>query len=311
MQRSCFLFLLMLTSSFIWSCEEDIAINIPAGEEQMVVQGYIEQGASPFVLLTRSVPVFSGVDPAQLAATFVTGARVSVSHGGQTYLLNEVKVQDLPIAEQQIFAEQFGINLQTIPPEKNIPLTVYTTAGLKGALQQQYDLHIEVAGQVLTATTTIPRVTPVDSLWFRPHPVAAQDSLVTLWYRYSDPAGLGNNIRYFTRRNGGAFYPGYFTSVLTDEFVNGRTIDFPLERGWPKSVKVDVDTYSYFRRGDTVELKWAALDYPHYQFWFTLEADRASNGNPFGFPTTIRSNINGGLGIWGGYAVSRHVVISK
>jgi hypothetical protein len=53
------------------------------------------------------------------------------------------------------------------------------------------------------------------------------------------------------------------------------------------------------------------VDYPHYQFWFTLEADRASNGNPFGFPTTIRSNINGGLGIWGGYAVSHHTVTSK
>ncbi|MDQ3291582.1 MAG: DUF4249 family protein, partial [Bacteroidota bacterium] len=157
----------------------------------------------------------------------------------------------------------------------------------------------------------IPNLTPVDSLWFIPHPNPKNDSLVTLWYRYQDPDTLGNNVRFFTSRNREPFYPGYQTSVLTDEFVNGRIIDFPLDRGHPKSEKVDLETYSYFKRGDTVRLKWSAIDYQHYQFWFTMEADRASNGNPFGFPTTVRSNINGGLGIWGGYGVSRHTVISR
>lgn len=310
MPRIWFILGLVWLGGWGTGCEENIPLTIPAGEEKLVVQGYMEQNAPPFVLLSRSLPAFSSSEPATLAA-LIHGAAVTITQGGRIYALSEVLVRDLPMAQQRIFAEQFGIDLKKLDPESNIPLYVYTTAELKGAPRQQYHLRIETAGQVLTAVTSIPNPSPLDSLWFVPHPNPANDSLVTLWYRYHDPDTLGNNIRYFTRRNREPFYPGYFTSVLTDEFVNGRIINFPLERGWPKSTKVEDETYRYFGRGDTVQVKWAALDYLHYQFWFTLEADRASNGNPFGFPTTIRSNIQGGLGIWGGYGVSKHTVISK
>lgn len=292
-------------------CEEDIELNIATGEEQLIVQGHIEQEAPPLVFLTRTVPVFAGTEPAKLAAAFVHGATVTVNHGSQSVTLREILVRNLPAAQQQVFAEQFGIDLATVNNSLNIPFSVYTTPDLKGELGQPYGLRIEAEGKILTATTTIPHRAPLDSLWFAPHPNPANDSLVTLWYRYHDPDTLGNNIRYFTSRNREPFYPGYYTSVFTDDFVNGQYINFPLERGHPKSARVDNDTYSYFQRGDTVQVKWAAVDYPHYRFWFTLEADRASNGNPFGFPTTIRSNINGGLGIWGGYAISKHVVVSR
>lgn len=305
------LFLLVSAGLLGSGCEKDVAINIPAGEEQLIVQGHIEPQAPPFVLITRTVPVFSGTDPAQLAAAFVHGAAVTVSHGGRIVELQETPVRDLPAAQQQVFREQFGLDAATLTNATNIPLAVYTTPDLMGEPGQTYGLRVAAEGKILTATTTIPQPAPLDSLWFAPHPNPANDSLVTLWYRYPDPDTLGNHIRYFTSRNRELFYPGYYASVFTDEFVNGQSINFPLERGHPKYSQVDNDTYSYFQRGDTVQVKWAALDFAHYRFWFTLEADRASNGNPFGFPTTIRSNINGGLGIWGGYGSSKHVAVSE
>ncbi len=311
MKQLVFILLLVSLTGLLSSCEEDIQITIPTGEEKLIVQGHIEQEAPPFVILTRSIPVFAGAETSHFTNTFVHDASITVGTNGQTYSLREVLLRDLPAAQQQLVSEQFGITLPVIPSSPATDFYLYTTADLTGKLGQHYILQINAAGKLLTATTSIPNPTPIDSLWFRPHPDAKNDSLVTLWYRYRDPDTLGNNVRYFTSRNAEPFYPGYQASVLTDEFVNGQSIDFPLERGYAKSAKVDLETYTYFKRGDTVHLKWAALDYQHYQFWFTLEADRASNGNPFGFPTTVRSNIQGGLGIWGGYGVSWHTVISR
>jgi len=293
------------------SCEEDIAIELAPGEEKLIVQGHIEQGAPPFVILTHSTPIFRAVETAAFANSIVHQANVSVRVSGTTYLLQEVLLANLSEEHQQILSEQFGFAVPVTANSSLAKVTVYTSTELKGEAGKSYNLQITAESQTLTATTSIPNPAPVDSLWFKPHPNAQNDRLVTLWYRYSDPDTLGNNVRFFTSRNSEPFYPGYQASVLTDEFVNNRTINFPLERGYPKSAKVDLETYSYFNKGDTVRLKWAAIDYQHYQFWFTLEADRASNGNPLGFPTTVRSNIKGGLGIWGGYGVSRHTVISR
>ncbi len=307
-----FYFLITINCSlFLISCEEDIAINLVAGEEKLVVQGHIEQNAPPFVILSRSIPVFYAEANEAFANAIVHQATVSVSSAGTVYPLQEVLLTSLSAAQQQIVSEQFGFALPIAPNSSLTKVTVYTSTDLKGETGKSYQLQVNSEGKTLTATTTIPEPTPVDSLWFRPHPNPKNDSLVTLWYRYQDPDTLGNNVRFFTSRNLEPFYPGYQASVLTDEFVNGRTIEFPLERGYPKSAKVDLENYSYFKKNDTVRLKWAAIDYQHYQFWFTLEADRASNGNPFGFPTTVRSNVTGGLGIWGGYGVSRHTVISR
>lgn len=298
-------------SLLLIGCEEDINIDLATGEEKLVVQGHIEQDAPPYVILTRSIPVFSSAVNGAFVNALVHQAAITVSSSGTVYSLQEVQFTSLPADQQQIISEQFGFSLPILANSPLAKLTIYTNPDLKGEIGKSYQLHITAEGKTLTATTTIPAPTPVDSLWFRPHPDLKNDSLVTLWYRYQDPDTLGNNVRFFTSRQSEPFYPGYQASVLTDEFVNGRTIEFPLERGYSKSAKLDLETFSYFKKGDTVRLKWAAIDYQHYQFWFTLEADRASNGNPFGFPTTVRSNVAGGLGIWGGYGVSRHTVISR
>ncbi|MDQ4142003.1 MAG: DUF4249 domain-containing protein [Bacteroidota bacterium] len=305
------IFLLISISGLLTSCEEDINLDIAAGEEKLVVHGHIEQETPPFILLSHSIPVLSDTHRSSFTGSFVHGATVAVSTLGQTFTLQEKRLSELSTEQKKQVSELFGITISPSSPDLESNFYVYTTSDLKGELGHSYQLSITANGKLLTASTSIPNLTPVDSLWVMPHPNSKNDSLVTLWYRYQDPDTLGNNVRFFTSRNRGPFYPGYQTSVLTDEFVNGRVIDFPLERGYPKSANVDLETYNYFKRGDTVQLKWSAVDYQHYQFWFTMEADRASNGNPFGFPTTVRSNINGGLGIWGGYGVSRHTVISR
>ena len=55
--------------------------------------------------------------------------------------------------------------------------------------------------------------------------------------------------------------------------------------------------------GDSVLIKWTTIDEAHFDFWNTLEFSNANQG-PFSSYTRLQSNINGGLGIWGGYSVS-------
>src|SRR5690349_6177434 len=68
--------LLLAPLLLLTSCEQAIELDLPTGEEQIVVEGHIEPGQPPVVVLTRSVPVFAPLDAATLAGSLVHGARV-------------------------------------------------------------------------------------------------------------------------------------------------------------------------------------------------------------------------------------------
>jgi hypothetical protein len=308
MKSACYIILLLML--LLMGCEEDLTLKLPEGEEQLVVEGHIEQGAPPVVVLTRSVPVFSEVSPEALQQSFVHGAQVTVTSQGQPYILQEVSSAAFTEELRQVVSMQLGLPLGSLTGNSGFLLYIYTSDELKGEIGQSYQLHIGHEGRTLAASTTIPQLNPLDSLWLVPHPDPQQDSLKTLFYSYTDPDTLGNSIRYFTKRNSEPFFPGLFTSVFNDELVNGRNISFPLDRGEPKGQQeIDEDLYSYFGVGDTITVRWAAIDLPHYRFWYSLESEQNSNGSPIGTPNITQSNIEGGLGIWGGYGVTYHRII--
>ena len=300
----------LLVLALFAGCEEDLTLDIPVGEEKLVVEGHIEQGLPPVVVLTRSVPVFTAVSTESLEESFVHNAQVMVSQNGQNYTLKEVPSAAFSEELKQTIAMQFGLSPALLNGSSSFPIYVYTTEALKGELGKSYGLRISYEGHLLTSTTTIPQLNPIDSLWIMPHPDPEEDSLKILYYRYVDPDTIGNSVRYFTKRNSEPFYPGLFSSVFNDELVNGGTIVFPLDRGEPRGqAEVDQELYSYFGKGDTITVRWAAIDLAHFRFWSTLEGEQNSNGSPIGSPNSTRSNIQGGLGIWGGYGVSYHRIV--
>ena len=305
------IYILLLFSMMLFTgCEENLTLQLPEGEAQLVVEGHIEQGAPPIVVLTESVPVFSDVSVASLEKAFVHNAQVTVSTDGQNYSLQEISSASFNNELKQHLMLQFGIPAAMLSGKSGFPFYVYTTDALKGETGKSYKLRISHQGKVLTALTTIPHLNPIDSLWTGPHPNPREDSLRVLMYRYTDPDTLGNSVRYATKRNQEPFYPGLFGSVFNDELINGSSITFPLDRGEPRGQKkINRDLYGYFGKGDTVIVRWAAIDLAHYRFWNTLESEQNSNGSPIGSPNTTRSNIKGGLGIWGGYGVTYHRIV--
>lgn len=285
------------------SCEEEIDLDIPVGDAKVVVYGIIENGLPPFVILTESLDFFNRIDSATVAETFIEGAHITYSVDGNTFKMQQYSIQ------------QNGFNLVAYAPS---PIDTVTIGGIDipifdslqfGKIGKQYDLRIEVNGNVLTATTTIPDTLSLYNFRFNPNPDPKKDSLVSLSCSYDDPLEVGNFGRLLTKVNQEPFFPDRFQSVYSDELINGGTWqDFVIPKGENPNVDFDTETYSYFNRGDTVIVKWCAIDKAHYDFWITIETDRNNSGNPFGRPTVVRSNINGGLGIWGGYGAIYRIV---
>src|SRR5690606_35577655 len=149
----------------------------------------------------------------------------------------------------------------------------------------------------------IPNVNPVDSVWFRkPSEEPEVETSMLLYVKFKDPDTPGNFFRYFTSRNQEIFLPGR-NSVYEDEIINGTTIDsLYLAAGYNRAKDPDYDSLGVFFRGDTVRLRWCAIDKGVFEFFRTFEYATGTVGNPFAAPVNVQTNINGGaLGVWAGY----------
>lgn len=264
---------LLFLMIFFSSCTTDISVDLPDPEEKIVVEGYIEQDSTPYVLLTRNSPYFGGFDLNDLEQYLVYDALVTVSDGVITDTLDDVYLTGY---------KYISINRR-----------------IKGEFRKSYTLRVEVDGKLLTARTTIPDLLELDSLWYEEHENHENDSLVFVHTRYVDPDTLGNYIRYLSKRNSEDFY---YVFVTDDRFFNGQAFSFPLRRGEDPDADFDQDTYGYFWKGDTVIIKWTAIDKTTYDFWNSVDYE-TNTGGPFGSATVIKSNVDGGLGILGGYAL--------
>ena len=124
----------------------------------------------------------------------------------------------------------------------------------------------------------------------------------------TDPPGLGDYVRYFTKQNSDPFFPG-LNSVFDDQVIDNSTYDIQVERGVDRNHS-QPEGYAFFDKGDTVTLKLSNIDKATYDFWRTMEFTYISVGNPFSSPTRVLSNIsNGGLGYFGGYASQYRTII--
>lgn len=285
----------ILLALVLMSCERVIELEIPNAEDNVVVHGHIEPDSFAYVSLSRNSPYFAQVDIGTVAALLVNGALVTV--------------------------EADGI-IDTLRPDFNFQhwtLFNYRGTKIKGQVGKTYRLRVQTDEVDLEATTTIPDLLPIDSLWHRTRadlvreagqfePNERDSQLVSLYFRYSDPLVKGNYVRAFSKRQGEVQWSSDFSSIYSDDLVNGQTVDFVLRRGKEAYIFADSSSFSefgYFEKGDTISVKWCSIDRPHYLFWLTLNAATGGSGNPFSTPTVVSTNIKAnrgrGLGIWGGY----------
>ncbi|MBI2967150.1 MAG: DUF4249 family protein [Bacteroidetes bacterium] len=297
------------------SCEKDISLSIPAREQQLVVEGHIEPGQPPYIILTRSSGYFAPQTPDLLTSLFVHDATVIVSNGIITDTLVEYCAAELDSVSLAAAAEFLGIPVDDIV-SANFCLYTIDFIGLPspaiiGETGKGYFLTIYSGNDTLNAYTTIPHPVLLDSVWFGAQ--KGYEPYGWAWARLSDPDTFGNSYRWFSKLLGeGGFTPSD-GSAFTDKFFNGQSIDFFYEKPGSGFSNEDHDGMAghMYKPGDTVIIKFTSIDYLHYEFVRSYETALYSNSNPFATPAPVKSNIQGGLGVWGGYGISYDTVFAK
>lgn len=283
---------------FFSACEKNIDVNIPGVEQQLVVEGYVYENTFPYVFLTKSSPFFSELDSATLQQYIVRGARVIISDGFMT---------------------------DTMAEFDSMYVHLYYSLNMVGVPGRSYSLRIEYEDKVITSSTYLPPAIKLDSVWWKPD--GNKDSLGFAWAHLTDPDTLGNYYRWFARRINHYTYGDHageqkdsifvapIGSTFEDRFINGKSFDFAYNRGQVVNSDKDDDGFSeesgYFKKGDTIVVKWCTLDKGNYTFWRGEEQQVQSNGNPFANPSPIFGNIEGGLGVFGGYGISYDTIIAR
>jgi hypothetical protein len=278
----------------IYSCEKDVTVEVPEASTEIVVEGIIEPGQYPQILLTHTLPFFGTISTTDVIVNSIQGATVIVDDG--------------VIFDTLIQIPNYGI---------------YFGTHIMGEVGKSYNLRIFVEGKTITSVTNIPQAVKLDTTWWKPD--GNRDSLGFAWAHLTDPDTLGNCYRWYAQRinhytygdNAGQIKDSTFIpspgSVFEDKFINAKSFDFSFPRG--KFIFSDKEDDSgeeefFFKRGDTIVVKFCTIDRASFEFWRTEESQVQNNGNPFGSPQPISTNIKGGLGIWAGYSPSFDTIIA-
>lgn len=253
----------------------------PVGPLPLVVEGWIEEGQPPVVMLTHAVDLTG--DVASFDDFVEKWARVSIFDGDTRYILTG-RVN----------------NAYT-------PSFIYTSSRLKGRIGHTYRLLVETETDTLEAfATMLPRP---DLVRLEAVRVEDSDSMYSI-RAYVDnlrPDGyyklfsrdFSQDERYYATFTGN--FAGY--SYNPDEGIT-------VTRGIHSTFE-DKDAFShYYKAGSRVSVKACSLEPEIYEFWRVYDSSVSLSGNLFfTFAENCPSNISGGLGYWVAYGTSQRTIV--
>ncbi|MAW21366.1 MAG: hypothetical protein CMD16_03100 [Flavobacteriales bacterium] len=312
---------LFLISIFFLSCQEEITLELPRGDDKLVVQGTIENGFPPYVVLTKNQGYFDPINSNTYNNFFVDNVdEIKIWYTDEEGIIIESKDLELFDTDlsELIIGQPLPIYTVTDLDSSNINDYEFSKAG------REYFLEIKWNNEIITAQTTIPNPTPLDCLWVEQSETAENDWKCDIRAIYSDPINEQNNILIKSKRI--QHYNFNADSCLTrnkadlqlqlidagsDVLINGESFETyfprPSENGFPtgkynsKHEKECDDGNILERKEDIVLIKFCQIDEPSMKFWRGVVRQAGTNGNPFAEPMNLSSNINGGLGAFTGY----------
>ena len=74
------------------ACEKNISFDLKNATDVLVVDGNIENGKPPEIMLTQSLDFFNTLSADQLSNSFVHNALVTISNGNTTHQLKEYSI---------------------------------------------------------------------------------------------------------------------------------------------------------------------------------------------------------------------------
>src|SRR5690606_16696420 len=244
---------------FTASCRKDVTVELPNYQQKIVIDGSIETGSPAMVFLSYSVPYFGDFDYTSPQSAFIKGAFVIVSDGTTIDTLKE-------------------------PDTKNGYL--YLGSKVIGQVGKTYVIKVTIGDESFSTSSTILNPVPLDSLYFDPrNEVDVKDSLGFIGQKLKEPKGSGDCYRWLSKRLGrDVFFAAPFNSVFDDKFIDGQTFEFTYDRGRQPDPFIDNSgdpERGFYKRGDTVVVKFCKIGRREYDFWITYYQNKVSNGNPF------------------------------
>ena len=314
---------LFFISIFFISCQDEITLDLPQAENKLVVEGAIENGFPPYIIITKNQGYFDEISIDTYSNLFIN----DIDSVKIWYYSEGVKVSKI--------LEQI-IGLDSLPPIYTDLSYFNNTDNYEfSKVGRTYFLEIKWNDQIITSETTIPTPTPLDCLWVEQSETADKEFKCDIRALYSDPAEVQNNIlikskriQHYERKDSldcnVENKPDFSLKLIdseTDVLINGQSFETyfprPKESGFPSGaynsthVKDCNDSVVEFKN-DVVLIKFCQIDEPSMKFWRGVVRQVGTNGNPFAEPMNLSSNINGGLGIFTGYgAVYYKVPIIK
>jgi hypothetical protein len=254
-------------------------------KQLIAVDGKVEEGDFPFVSLTGSTDYVSVIDSSVYFDVVMTKAKITVWTDDESEVL-------ILFRDNNYFPQNF-----------------YRANQMRGKAGKTYHLEIILNGDTITSQTTIPPHVPLQTIKFERD--KSDTSKGFIWIGFNDPADQTNYYRAFTKIYGvQKQFTATHISVLDDKSFNGKYIEYPLYKGLNTNTDKTIDFR--FQTGDTIDVKFCTMDKASFDFWTGYEREMLNAGNPFGAEgQNLKSNINGGIGVWSGYGVSLYRIVTK
>ena len=260
------IYVLMLTACNNGFLESD---NV----EELVVEGWIESGHAPVVMVSSTLPVSSTPQPvSDISKHILRYAEVYIDHNGQREYLT-ARLTD-----------------------KFVVTNYFTSPSLRGVPGDTYLLHVRWQDFEASAVCTIPEPAAIDTVYVEK---AANDTSFVAKMVFHNNPGAGTLYQTFSRvgSESNAYRAVNFTTL------DGSAMGDVVVETFMKPLNAIGKDNAYFHPGDTLALKLATVERPMYDFWKEYANYSNSSGSVFGVPKNVKGNVSGAIGYWAGYGI--------
>jgi len=236
--------LLILLFAAFAACKKVINVNLNSTSPMYVVEGNVTNQPGPYlVMITQSI----NFDQDNVYPT-VSGAVVVIT---------------------DITANQADTLKETTPGN-------YNTSIITGTPGHKYQLYVNAAGNIFTASSTMPMFVTLDSLYTQASPFGGDHpQLVPV---YTDPKLIGNNYHYYHFTEYKNDTESDAILVRSDALINSQVIKQPIGGDG-------------LNPGDSVAIYLECIDSGVYQYFTTLQQTQNQNTST---PANPLTNLTGG-----------------
>jgi len=300
----------LLLLSGCGALQNDVNVVLPTYDNQLVVECYLETGRVPRLTVTESVPYLNNGQPVSGSSQAFT-----LPNGQQIQLPTDVSVtltlpggRALPLVFRPGIVLEDGSTRPLSDVQKlnrdSVSYKIFThTAQATDVLTPQPGQTFALdaqdqRGRRVTGTATMLARVPLDSLALRYNSLPPPNRKALQLAYWQDAPGTDFYRRLIQRERRGILRQANLDTDLEDRLLNGQR-------------QFVIGTSYRYDPGDTLQVTLFHLDSAYYSFRASTREARQANGNPFGQPSSIRSTVKGGIGVFTVLSFDRKRIIVK